>query len=155
VKLTEKNIRNFWKKVKAADEASCWNWTASKRNGYGAIKINGKMRPSHRVSWIIHNGKIPKGLHVLHRCDNPVCCNPNHLFLGTHAENMKDRDEKGRVAHNRGEKNGRAKLTKEAVIEIFYDIDTNVKIAKKHGISRYTVRDIKNYKRWQHVTKFL
>jgi len=157
MQISEKHLQNFWNKVEVGSEDSCWNWQACKTlDNYGLIKINGKMWRAHRVSWIIANEQdVPKGMLVCHHCDNPSCVNPSHLFLGTHADNMRDKNEKGRCAHNRGEKGGGAKLTKEEVVEIFYDTDTQAKIAKKHGIAQSMVHFIKTHKRWSHITKLL
>jgi len=88
-------MNRFFDKVHKTD--SCWNWTASTRNGYGAFKINGKVEGAHRVSWVLNNGEIPEGLFVCHKCDNPRCVNPEHLFLGTASDNMKDCYNKGRL----------------------------------------------------------
>ena len=76
--------------------SGCWLWIGSQRRGYGLIWDAGKQWLAHRVSWVIHSGAIPDGMHVLHKCDTPPCVNPQHLFLGTHAQNMADRDRKGR-----------------------------------------------------------
>ena len=85
----------FWDKVKKV-ENGCWEWQNEKVGGYGRIRIDGVKQLAHRVSWIMHFGGIPKNMHVLHTCDNPSCVNPEHLFIGTHQDNMKDRDKKGR-----------------------------------------------------------
>lgn len=75
----------------------CWTWIGSTdKDGYGHFDSNSKTIAGHRASWIVHNGEIPNRLHVLHRCDNPPCCNPAHLFLGTHSDNMADGARKGR-----------------------------------------------------------
>ena len=87
----------FWSKVRKADGDACWAWTGAKRSDYGAIKIAGDSVLAHRVAWELTNGPIPEGQHVLHRCDNPPCVNPSHLFTGSHADNMRDAFRKGRV----------------------------------------------------------
>ena len=74
----------------------CWNWVSINKAGYGMIDIDGKTYRAHRYSWEASNGKIPDGLCVCHKCDNPRCVNPDHLFLATHQENMKDMYDKGR-----------------------------------------------------------
>jgi hypothetical protein len=88
----------FLSKISKSDETGCWEWTAGKTGkGYGAFSINGKNRPAHRVSYELFKEPIPDGLFICHRCDNPGCVNPGHLFLGTHQDNMDDRSAKGRT----------------------------------------------------------
>ena len=90
----------FWAKVDRASSDACWPWLATHgRFGYGEFKVGGRSGRSvkaHRVAWELTHGPISDGLFVLHRCDNPPCCNPGHLFLGTHADNMRDMAQKGR-----------------------------------------------------------
>lgn len=89
----------FWSKVNRLGINECWPWMAAVRRpdeGYGAFYLNGRHQPSNRVAWMLTNGPIPQGLVVCHRCDNPPCCNPAHLFLGTKLDNDKDRIAKGR-----------------------------------------------------------
>ena len=97
----EERLRvRFWKKVNKKAGNSCWEWTACKAGGYGQIYVRGKLVYAHRLSWVWANGKIPKGLFVLHKCDNRVCVNPDHLFLGTNKDNMQDCVRKGRFSNN-------------------------------------------------------
>jgi len=104
-------LDRFWSKVNKTTVNECWEWTACLNNGgYGQFKLNGRMRPAHRISWMIRHGSMPPkdgsfhGLCVLHKCDNPRCVNPDHLFVGTHGDNMRDRSKKGR--HSVGNRKG-------------------------------------------------
>ncbi len=86
----------FWIKVVRSGDDECWGWSGTTNKGYGRINVGGNMVLAHRVAWELTSGLIPPGMCVLHSCDNPPCVNPNHLFLGTHADNMRDMRAKGR-----------------------------------------------------------
>ena len=91
----------FWARVNKGLPKECWEWkSASVRGGYGQISVNGKRAIASRMSWELHNGKIPNGMFVCHHCDNPPCVNPGHLFLGTNFDNALDRTQKGRQPPN-------------------------------------------------------
>ena len=136
-------------------EVGCWDFKGSRSDGYCNIKCNNKTYKAHRVSWMIHVGPIPKGMLVCHKCDLRHCCRPDHLFLGTNADNAKDRDRKGNFVVLRGEKNGMSVLTLDQVKEIKYLIGKGIpasKICKYLKIDNYNaVFDIKRGKTWKHV----
>lgn len=114
----------FWPKVQRAGPAECWGWTGATNGvGYGKLQSGRRGEPAlyaHRVAYKLAYGDVPDGLFVLHRCDNPSCVNPQHLFLGTNLDNVRDMTRKGRQRHvgSKGEHNGNAKLTLPQVIEI-------------------------------------
>lgn len=137
----------------------CWLWTRTKdRHGYGVITI-GSMRDgtrrqeiASRLAWQLLCGEIPEGLFVLHNCpggDNPACCNPEHLWLGTNTDNMRDKVEKRR--HARGETHGAAKLTTEQVRTIRERMAggaSNRRLAREHGVSVASISHIRTGRRW-------
>ena len=147
--------QRFWAKVDRAGPDDCWKWTAGKDTyGYGRIQIDGKAVKAHRFSWWIYYGHPSAGMCVLHKCDNPACVNPNHLFLGTPADNMADRDMKGRHVALKGEVNGMAKLTETDVITIRNRLangETHKAIAVDYGVDRSSISYINTGKNWAHI----
>jgi hypothetical protein len=89
--------KKFWDKARADTRDGCWNWTAYKdKDGYGIITLHGKSYRAPRFAYMLENGEVDDSLQVLHTCDNPSCVNPRHLRLGTNADNVRDRESKGR-----------------------------------------------------------
>jgi hypothetical protein len=157
--MMDRETRNrFWKKVSLdPDPASCWEWKAGQGGtGYGQFWLDGKMQYAHRVAWTLINGSIPKGegYHgtcVLHECDNRVCVRPDHLFLGSNADNIRDKVKKGRQSRTRGEAQGNAKLTSADVYAIRSDPRTQCEIAADYGVGQAQVSRIKRRKKWAHL----
>ncbi len=160
IELTEKDILRFWSKVDIKSEDECWEWLGCKdKNGYGQFGVDKKIYKSHRISWILANGQIPKDnsgygtMLICHTCDNTFCQNPNHLFLGTQKDNIDDKVNKYRQVY--GEKNGRHKLTEKEVLEIKQKyiprIYTQKQLAEEYGISRQQIQRIVNNKRWTYL----
>lgn len=146
--------------------SGCWLWTAStSTGGYGQIRVGGKKRGTHRVAYETWVGSIPEGLCVCHKCDVRDCINPEHLFLGTYKDNVRDMMKKGRIAvgnrHGsrthpesvlRGEKQWNVKLTEGKVLEIRSRIgERQIDLAQEFGVSRPVISRILNKRIWAHV----
>ncbi len=131
----------------------CWEWSGAKvPQGYGLIKRkDGAQLRAHRVAYELAYGEIPAGTFVCHRCDNPRCVRPSHLFLGSHAENMADMVIKGRSARMTGANNGGAKLQADAVASIRASVASYSRIARQHGVSPSAIGLIKRRERWAHL----
>lgn len=144
----------FWARVSRSGE--CWEWTGgADRCGYGRLKVDGRYQKAHRYSWVLANGPIPDGLYICHRCDNPPCVRPDHLFLGDAASNAADCVSKGRQARTSGEKSGHHKLTSEQVqlIRRMHAISpiNQAATARKYGVHRITIHDIIYRVNWRHI----
>lgn len=148
--MDKKVIDRFWSKVEKTSD--CWNFKGALRSGYGCMKIDGNVVSAHRLSWEIHFGKIPRGLLICHKCDNPKCVNPSHLFLGTYKENAQDALSKNRMIIPVGIrfKNNHyplnTKIPKEVAIEIKGEIlkrnEKLMAISKRFKVPYQYVRDI-------------
>jgi hypothetical protein len=147
----------FWAKVQIGAPALCWPWMGGKNERgaglFGAQTGGRHMVQSHRYAWQITQGEIPEGMHVLHTCDNPACCNPDHLWLGTHADNMADMKAKGR-GRNGHTFGYRAKLSAEQVREIrarWRDWPSWAALGRHYGVHEKTVRSAALYPPWRNV----
>jgi len=159
-------------KYYTVDENGCWNWTRATNKGYGVVNAMNRTFGAHRVSYELSIGPIPAGGSVCHRCDNPKCINPDHLWLGSHAENMEDMKTKGRSSpppvHSgkdhwrnrypekiqRGEQQANAKLTDDQVIAIrraYIAGEHRDTIAARYGLSPLSIPDLVSGKSWKHL----
>lgn len=148
----EDPIERFHSYYTINENTGCWVWDkCSSESEYGRFHAYGKCFPAHRFSYELHVGKIPKGLVACHKCDNPPCVNPNHIFIGTHLDNTIDMHRKGRGRY--GENHGRAKLTINDVNEIRKDYNTGGitqrKLAEKYGVSKSTIGAITTRTNWR------
>jgi len=164
--------KRFWGKVKKS--SGCWEWEAGcHKHGlpYGKFYTNGKTMVAHRVAYELTYGPVPDGLFVCHKCDNPRCVRPDHLFLGTPKDNTRDRDLKGRAAHNTGDKSPRhlrpdsyhdygeesvhAKLTSDEVIAIRNQYARGgigyKSLAKQYKVSPKAIQKIVRRENWKHI----
>jgi len=147
----------FWEKVVKRGEDECWGWTAQKRwDGYGRFVNRYKPMWAHRFSYELHHGQIPKGMSVMHTCDNPECTNPKHLTLGTHKENMAD--AKRKLRHAWGERSNKAKLTADLVRALRSEYrqigprKTNIdELAARYGIALTTAYAAATGRSWRHL----
>ncbi len=140
--------------ARCSKSTGCWEWTGSSDvHGYGRLNIGNKPMLAHRTSWEVFRGLIPDGMYVLHRCDNPRCIRPEHLFLGDQQMNMDDKAAKKRHRYgvSRGIDHGCSKLTDEQVREIRASTGPSRITAEKYGISGRQVRDIRTLKSWKHL----
>ena len=133
----------------------CWNWLGCKDwCGYGSVKYENKGEKAHRLSYKFHKGEIPEGMFVCHQCDNPACINPDHLFLGTPLDNVRDMFNKKRDRHPFGESHTSAKLKEVDVIKIKNLLSEgygNKEIALLYGVRRQSIYAIKIGKTWRHL----
>ena len=160
-------MNTFWSNVgRTTSQKDCWEWLGYKYpNGYGQVgSTKYGSRYAHRAAWTLTNGDIPEGKFVCHKCDNPACCNPSHLFLGTPADNSRDMANKHRSAlgekngmhnnptgTNRGTRNHAAKLDDKLAMQVFKAKGTQREIGKRFGISQAQVGQIKRKVNWRHI----
>lgn len=176
MKLEKKDLVRFWAKIQATEDDKCWVWTGAKSSaGYGRFKVNGKLLSPHRIAYSLFNEAELTDLFVCHTCDNPSCCNPKHLFLGTRSENMKDCFKKGRLTSYRagyiaamktgkffyrggnkqsGESSPSAKLKNEDVLkirELSAQGQDNIVISEIFGVTPRNISKIVHRETWKHI----
>ena len=153
-------IDSFWSKVDITSSIKdCWNWLGAKKpTGYGNVRIDKRYKLAHRVAFELAYREIPEGFIVCHICDNPSCCNPSHLMLGTVKSNAADMLIKNRQKKsdplNTGEKNVNSKLTDQMVKEIKIALSKGEfqhQIAKRYGVSQPTIGSIHLGNTWRHI----
>jgi hypothetical protein len=150
-KLYEMILEQLFERT-VTDANGCWLWQGARiPDGYGSAWCDGRQQGVHRLAYAVVKGRIPIGLCVLHRCDVPQCVNPDHLFLGTNADNSRDRERKGRGNQVRGTDHYKAKLTETKVLAIRMAGKNYKQIATEYGISPSLACAVLTRKRWAHV----
>jgi hypothetical protein len=141
--------------VQIDEQTGCWNWLKYKdKNQYGHMKVLGKSELVHRMAYQTLVGDIPIGMFVCHKCDNPSCLNPDHLFLGTNQDNINDKVAKNRQSKNgqqKGSKHSLAKLTEKDVVDIRASTLSQNKLALLYGVTQSSISHIQNKITWSHV----
>lgn len=149
--MKKRNLKErFWEKVERTE--GCWIWKGYRYpKGHGEFSLNNKSVCAHRVSWVLTFGEIPEGLWVLHRCDNRPCVRPDHLFLGTKYDNVRDCVSKNRQA--KGTSHGMAKLTPETVIQIRSSFPSKsiAQLAKEFNVTKGNIQFVIDRKTWAHL----
>lgn len=159
ISVTPALVSRFFEKVEVGKRHQCWPFIGlQNKRGYGQFCItvetkSDEMLPAPHVALAIAGMSRPEGLCALHKCDNPSCVNPSHLYWGTQADNAHDRETRGRGNHKGllGEKNSQAKLTAEQVLEIRASPKGALEISKDYGVSHATIIYIRQRKRWAHI----
>lgn len=152
----DKILFRFFSKIISFEDCWIWGGSFNGRSGrkYGSVRIKGHLYVASRASYILFKGPIPKGMLVMHKCDNPPCVNPKHLIVGTFEDNMKDMLKKKRSAW--GEKNKNAKLTAKQVLEIRKRLkkgEESGELAKEFGVKQRTIFEIESRQTWKQLTK--
>ena len=143
----------FWPKGSVGNDGNCWIWNGPVNgNGYGGLTVSGKVIQVHRISWQLHYGDIPAGMCVCHKCDNPLCVNPKHLFIGTPKDNSRDMTVKGRSSY--GRKNGRAILSPDDILKIrerYLSGERPIDLSREYGVTSTNIIRIGKRKLWKYI----
>lgn len=155
----EEQVKRFWARVTQAPAPACWLWTgAQQRKGYGRVAFLGRIWGAHRLAWFLSFGDIPDRKQVCHRCDNPPCCNPDHLFLGSNSDNVQDMLQKGRFVVGRrpmGSMNRASKLREADIAAIRANGELTFaearNVARQYGVTPQNIMNIVKRRSWRHV----
>lgn len=157
--MTDAQKRRFWRRVNKI-KGGCWEFQGARSGGrYGAFRLKkfGPTLGAHRISYVLSNGPIPEGQYVFHKCDNPACVNPEHLFLGTAKQNWEDAVQKRRISPAKpalGIRNPGSKLTEAQVIEIRSlrgSGEQTKRLAARFGVSKSAITEITTRRTWTHI----
>jgi hypothetical protein len=152
------DLNGFIKRIAFEPNTGCWIWIGEiNPQGYGILhpKCSHGFKRAHRFSYYIHNGSFDLSKMVCHHCDNPMCVNPDHLYLGDAKQNAKDRESRKRTNYRNGSRHHNSKLNESIVVSIRNEFSkrkcTLVHLSKKYGVSESTIERIVHYKLWKHI----
>lgn len=156
MKLGWKKLKSILNRILISNNSDCWPWQGrTNKNGYASVRVGGPLTLVHRIMWCLHNHKeVPIGMEICHECDNPTCCNPNHLVPKTHVQNMGDMVTRGRSARLAGEKNPNSRLTIEQIRwcrKFIANGGNRREAAKILGINPSHVDRIVTGRSWSHI----
>lgn len=154
LQVTDALQTRFWGRVDKGEVGECWNWTGAFRNGYGAVKHNGKVHSAHRVAFILTNGEPSEGHLIAHKCDNRACCNPDHLEAITPGDNVRDAFARGRINVAKGEETPHAVLNEQSVARVWSlkrQGKSGREIAAEIGFSYAAVKNVLSKRSWKHL----
>lgn len=144
----------FEEKIERVPWSGCWVWMGAQKNKlYGSFQINRRSMSAHRMAWILYRGAIPQAMCVCHTCDNGLCVNPDHLWLGTYADNHADMDRKGRRITVRGVDSPRARFTEQQILDIRASSKTTKGLARQFGVNPIAIRRIRQNRTWVHLLR--
>jgi hypothetical protein len=162
--MTPQTRETFWVKVAVGSNDACWPYLGHiNANGYGRVSYKSKLWSAHRLAWFFTYGKIPAapanttkhGTVIRHSCDNPACCNPNHLVVGTQRDNIADRNNRGRNAtyniSHKGVAHPGVRLTEVDVLAIRRSTETERQLANFYGVTRSCIQGVRNRTTWRHL----
>lgn len=143
MQLTSSDIPRFWEKVAIRSPLDCWEWQAAtlQSGGYGAFRLNGQTKRAHRVAYFLAKGNLDPTLELLHKCNNPRCCNPNHLVQDTHAANLSQAGAEGKMTRHSGA-NSKKQFTQEQLHDILTARTSARALARKYSVDHKTIRAI-------------
>lgn len=143
MQLTSSDISRFWEKVEIRSPLLCWEWKAAilQSGGYGAFRLKGETKRAHRVAYFLSKGDLDPALELLHKCNNPRCCNPNHLVQGTHAANLLQAGQEGKMTRYSGT-NSKIQFNQEQLHDILTATTSARAMARKYQVDHKTIRRI-------------
>jgi len=151
-KITDKEVIKLFNEKIVKNNIGCWEWKGSRKTGgYGEARVLKKLMTAHILSYRIYKGGIINNLCVCHSCDNPICVNPDHLWLGTYKDNNNDKINKGRHGCLKGSKHPNSKLTENDVLHIRSSKLSTIDLARLYKMTKTTIHDIRKRKQWKHI----